>query len=310
MSKLIKLNELPVRADLNPVNSYLSSLSPGSRKSVINALKQIGNYLCQGDCGDIREFPWHEMTFQYVSAVRSHLASTYKPNVARKMMSHLGQTLKHCKRLGLMDANEYLKAIDLDPVRGESLPVGRYIRREEIQSLREVCQSDTSVFGTRDLAMLWVLRAGLRRSEVSKLALSDFNSAENSIHIRHAKGNKERIVYLPEEAIASIERWVAIRGNHTGFLFHPISSGGRVLGDRQINDQTVRAMLLKRGKQAQLDQFSPHDFRRTAISDLLEAGVDIGTIQKISGHADTKTVLKYDRRLEEAKKRAAVHLSI
>jgi site-specific recombinase XerD len=310
MPKLITLKELPARADLNPVNSYLASLSPGSRRSVINALKQIANYLYQGECGDIREFPWHEMTFQYVSAVQSFLASNYKPTVARKMMSHLRQTLKHCKRLELMDANDYLKAIDLDPVKGECLPTGRYIKREEIQVLRQICEEDTSAFGIRDLAILWVLRAGLRRSEVSKLALSDFSPAENSLHIRHAKGNKERIIYLPEEAIASIEKWVAIRGSQPGFLFHPVSPAQRVLCDRQLNDQSLRAMLLKRGKQAGLESFAPHDFRRTAISDLLEAGVDIGTIQKISGHADTKTVLKYDRRLEEAKKRAAVHLSI
>jgi integrase len=77
-----------------------------------------------------------------------------------------------------------------------------------------------------------------------------------------------------------------------------------------MNDQTVRTMLLKRGKQAGIEPFSPHDFRRTAISDLLEANVGIEVIQEISGHATPMGVFRYDRRPEETRKRAAKHLSI
>ena len=75
-----------------------------------------------------------------------------------------------------------------------------------------------------------------------------------------------------------------------------------------MTPDAVLKIIRRRALQAGVESFSPHDFRRTFCSDLLDAGVDIVTVQKLAGHASPVTTAKYDRRGEEAKRRAAQRL--
>jgi len=69
-------------------------------------------------------------------------------------------------------------------------------------------------------------------------------------------------------------------------------------------------MLLRRAKKAGVATFSPHDFRRTFITELLSAGVDVLTTSRLAGHSDPATTQKYDLRSEDAKRQAVQLLHI
>jgi len=73
----------------------------------------------------------------------------------------------------------------------------------------------------------------------------------------------------------------------------------------QMTSQAVYNTMQKRGQQAGVKDFSSHDFRRTLVGELLDAGADIATVQKIMGHASPTTTTRYDRRPEATKRKAA-----
>ena len=79
---------------------------------------------------------------------------------------------------------------------------------------------------------------------------------------------------------------------------------------RRMTGQAIYAMLQKRAEQAGVENISPHDLRRTFISNMLDVGVDLATISQIVGREDVNTTAIYDRRPELSKKKALQLLSL
>ena len=179
---------------------------------------------------------------------------------------------------------------------------------EEITALVDVCLNDESPIGYRDAALIAILRGtGMRRQEAVNLDLSDFNPRTGALEIRNGKGGKDRTVYLPDEVLPLVEDWLKIRGDAAGALLCHVNKAGRVVV-RRLTAQAVLFLLRKRAEEAEVKSFSPHDMRRTFISDLLDTGVDLVTVQKLAGHTDPGTTALYDRRGEETKRRAVQRL--
>ncbi|WJW66117.1 tyrosine-type recombinase/integrase [Candidatus Chlorohelix allophototropha] len=298
--------ELPpsLPLDQNPAAIYLASLRPVGRRGMRRALAAIVETI-KGEPSDPLDFPWHSLRFQHTQALRAKLAERYRPATVNHMLSALRGVLSQAENLGLISADDFRRTTKLKGIRGESLPKGRALIPNEVTLLLRVCQKDKSPKGARDLALVAVLYgAGLRRSEVVKLDLKDFDTKDNSLKVRSGKGGKDRITYLGQGSGTVLAAWVKVRGEESGPLFLPVNKVGK-LQKRRLSDQAVLWILSQRGKEAGLEHFSPHDMRRTFISDLLDAGADIATVQKLAGHASVTTTARYDRRGEVAKQKAA-----
>jgi integrase/recombinase XerD len=308
--------------DHNPAAVYISTLtSAQSRRTMTQALNVIARLLGvptvtipnpESKRQKERDITllycdWAALRYQHTAAIRAKLAESYSPATANKMLAALRGVLKQGYNLGLISTDDYRRAVDLKHVPGQTLPAGRELSAGEIIGLVNACKADKSPAGARDAAILGVLYAGgLRRAEVVALDVADLDVQPNSgkVLVRSGKGRKDRSVYLNDGAVKAVSAWLAVRGDTSGPLFLPINKGGNIQ-QRRLTTQAIYQAMRKRAEEAGVKDFSPHDFRRTFASDLLDRGADIVTVSKLMGHADVKTTAKYDRRPEEAKKKAA-----
>lgn len=242
--------------------------------------------------------PWHRLRFEHTQAVRARLlASKYARVTVNKAISCLRCLLLHAWRLGLLSRDDAERAADLKPVQGEDIPAGRHVPFGELAALWQAAAESP-----RDLALLGLLRLGLRRNEVVNLDLSGY--ADGRIRFR-AKGNKEREVDVPESLRATFAAWLEVRGDEPGPFLLPLQSRSKKPIPRRMTPVALRLAVLRLEQRAKIRHLTPHDVRRSSIGDLLDADVDLVTVAKIVGHANVNQTAKYDRR-PAAKRKAAL----
>ena len=118
-----KTNELRVAApsqaplDQNPTAVYLARLAAGSRRTMLGALRTVAK-IASADREDAFSLPWASLRYQHTQAVRAALLERFSPATVNKMLAAVRGVLRECWRLGLMNAEDFRRATDLEGVRG------------------------------------------------------------------------------------------------------------------------------------------------------------------------------------------------
>ena len=299
----------------NPAAIYLASLAPGSRRAMRHALDTMASLLTGERVRDALLLDWAQIRYQHTTALRSVLMDKYSPATVNKFLCALRGVLKAAWRLGLISAEDKERAGDVPAVSGERLPRGRSLSPGEIRTLVDDCLKDSDEddkeLGVRDAALVALLYGGgLRRAEAVGLMLADLRDEDSGLSlVVRGKRNKERLVHVAGGAEAALRDWVTVRGTAEGPLFVPYRKGDRKQM-RPMTTQAVYHICRQRQLRTGMAAFSPHDFRRTFVGDLLDHGADIVTVQKMAGHASVTTTARYDRRGERAKRKAAELLHV
>ena len=169
-----------------------------------------------------------------------------------------------------------------------------YLEPKEIDILIEYA-ADSSRMAANFMLTMW--RAGLRVSEAINLQARDlrFKTDRPQIHIRNAKGHKERFVPAhPELQRTLTEHCQYIRAKGTAPLFIVERSG------QKASRQTGYEWVVRALNRAKLDKVlpkdtkvTPHTFRHSAARHWLAQGVQINTVQLWLGHSNLDTTLIY-----------------
>lgn len=288
----------------NPVYVYLAGLlEESSQQTMYQSLAPIAQLLAPGIPPD--RVQWEMIRFQEIDLIRSQLAKSYKPATVNRMLAALRGVMKACLRLRLIDIDDY-SSLEIKNVKGTTLPPGRVLSHEELEKL--IYQNDHRTKEIRDSAICGILYiTGMRRQELVNLTVDDYQ--DNSLQIIRGKGRKDRIVYINDEIDLLIQRWLKVRSNKPGPLFLGVNKGGKIVPGK-LTTQTVYHLLKDRQDKAGIKHLSPHDLRRTCITHLLEAKVNLSTVSEIAGHAQIQTTMRYNRESELSKQNAVNQLKI
>ncbi len=295
----------------SPAQAYLNTLSPSGKRTQATALNNLAYIFSDGKINNAEKFPWHHLRYEHTSQLSSHMVDIgYAKATVNKHLVALRRVLEEAYRLGLyQEHNDYYRAAGVKSLRHETILRGRTLEHDELRALILACLADAHnpTLNARDAALVTLMYVtGIRRQEVVDLNLSDFIAKEAKLRIL-GKGSKQREVFLSEDAVSALEVWLSHRGRGLGPLFTRITKGGKVKLER-LSAQAVYYVLKTRQKQAGLESFTPHDLRRTTITDLLSADVDVLTVSAIAGHNSSDTTRRYDRRSEESKRQAVERL--
>ena len=173
-------------------------------------------------------------------------------------------------------------------------PLPKALTVDEVVSIIDGI-GDDEVVDRRDRAIIELLYAtGCRVSELTGIDVYDYDHETRTVLVT-GKGDKQRLVPVGSYADRSVLRWLddrpsVLRGRDPGALF--LSTRGN-----RLSRQAVWRIVKVRGRNADVDdrRLTPHVFRHSAATHMVERGADLRTVQELLGHASLSTTQVYTK---------------
>lgn len=271
-------------------------------KSYIIAEKNFSQHTAKAYCSDILSFlVWmddescEKVNF---SKIRDYIHFIQKFNykkttVARKIAS-LRTFYKYLYREQKIDSNP---AMNLNnPKRPKSLP--KFLTPDEVEQILNNTKIETPA-GYRNRTILELLWAtGMRISELSGLNFGDLNLEHNEIRV-FGKGSKERIILVTDRAKSFLERYIETARAliPKGFPVPPQDEDSPVFINNtgyRLQTRTVRNVINEVVEKINLPKHvTPHVFRHSFATHLIENGADLRIVQELLGHASISNTQIY-----------------
>lgn len=271
-------------------------------KTYILAEKNFSKHTAKAYCSDILSYlVWMDDTScenVNFSKVREYLHFIQKFNykkttIARKIAS-IRTFYKFLYRERKVDSNPAMNLIT--PKRPKSLP--KFLTQQEIELILNNVKIETPA-GYRNRAILELLWAtGMRVSELSNLNFGDLNLENNEIRV-FGKGAKERIILVSNRAKTYLERYInsARVLIAKGYKLEDINENSPVFINNtgyRLQTKTIRNVINEIVEKIELPKkVTPHVFRHSFATHLIENGADLRVVQELLGHASISNTQIY-----------------
>jgi len=210
---------------------------------------------------------------------REFLLKLINKGKSKETVRVAGFAIKFYLSIKAKQNKEINKIIEKTPnqKRDKKFPI--ILSKKEIENMI-IC---TKNFGHRTMIML-TYSTGMRASEVINLKWTDIDFNRNIIHIKLAKGSKDRIVMLSPKLKKNLK---SLDIEKKGHVF-------KTNRNNKYSLRTIELIVKKVAEKARIKKHvTPHTLRHSFATHLLEQGIDIRYIQKLLGHSDIKTTMIY-----------------
>ena len=209
-----------------------------------------------------------------------------KSSISRKLSSIRG-LYNYLVREDIVKDN-YFNRIN-NPKKDKYLP--KFLKDGEANKIFEVCKYDTPINQRNSVIIELLYATGIRVSELVNIKISDIDINERTIKVL-GKGSKERMVIFNNHTKKAIEIYL----NDGYHEFNKLSNGYLILNKdgNKLSERYIRNIINKLVIKAGLDiKISPHTFRHTFATDMLEDGSDLMTVKELLGHESLNTTSIY-----------------
>ncbi len=257
-----------------------------------NNVLQLVDYLNTNKINDLKKVDYDTIR-NYLSYLHG---KKYEAKSISRMISSLRSFFKYLKANNIISNNPML--LISNPKVEKKLP--KYLTINEVEKILNTPDMSDSV-GIRDAFILELLYvSGIRVSELVNIKLSDVETSEKKIKIL-GKGSKERYVLYGSRCEELLNKYMCVRNR---FLKYPneyliLSKTGRKLNTREVRN-IINRIKTKAGVDISI---SPHTFRHTFATHMLNEGADLRAVQELLGHENLSTTTIYTHLTNEKLRR-------
>ena len=257
-------------------------MAVGTVQNYMADLHDFSDFLLRLDVRDLGELSSREVReWQMEHLGRGEAAGTVK-----RRLSSLSSFFRYLRRQGLLEADIMAKVNA--PRQPKRLPV--FFKEGELEHLYDEGIFPTDFLGRRDALMLRLLyETGIRRSELAGLTEASADLSALTLKVL-GKRNKERIIPIEPELARNISDYLALKHQETGdseWLF--VNGKGKPITPQEVYRVVKKYMPAL----SNADRISPHVFRHSFATHILNEGGNIQAIKELLGHADLATTEVY-----------------